>query len=184
MNNTKFSQVKEEENLVTKIVSTNRVAKVVKGGRNFSFNATMVVGDKKGNVGVGFGKANEIINAIAKAKARAIKNMLKVPIIKGTIPHEIIAKFNSSKILLKPAAEGTGIIAGSSARAVLDVAGYENVLTKSLGSNSAINVVKATIKALSEIRTIRDVAKLRGKTVEEITGKGVKENNEIENNSN
>jgi len=160
----------EPEFAVEKIVDTNRVAKVVKGGRNFSFNATVVVGDKEGNVGVGTGKANEIVNAIQKAKGRAGKTMFKVPIVKGTIPHEIIGRFRASKIMLKPASPGTGIIAGGPARAILEAAGIQDILTKSLGSNTSTNVVKATVNGLKELRTISQVARLRGKTIEEISG--------------
>ena len=160
----------EPEFAVEKIVDTNRVAKVVKGGRNFSFNATVVVGDKEGNVGVGTGKANEIVNAIQKAKGRAAKTMFKVPIVKGTIPHEIIGRFGASRIMLKPASPGTGIIAGGPARAILEAAGIQDILTKSLGSNTSANVVKATVNGLKELRTIAQVARLRGKTIEEITG--------------
>jgi small subunit ribosomal protein S5 len=163
-------QAQKNEFAIEKIVDTNRVAKVVKGGRNFSFNATVVVGDKNGMVGVGTGKANEIVDAIRKAKEKAAKNMFRVPIIKGTIPHEINARFGASKILLKPASPGTGIIAGGTARAILEAAGIENILAKSLGSNTPANVVKATVNGLKELRTISDVCKLRGKTFAEITG--------------
>lgn len=158
---------------VEKIVDTNRVAKVVKGGRNFSFNATVVVGDKNGMVGVGYGKANEIVDAIRKAKERAAKNMFRVPIIKGTIPHEIKAKFSASKVLMKPAAPGTGIIVGGPMRAIMEAVGVENILTKSMGSNTPVNVVKATVVGLKALRTIQDAAKLRGKTVDEIIGREV-----------
>ena len=160
----------EPEFAVEKIVATNRVAKVVKGGRNFSFNATVVVGDKEGNVGVGTGKANEIVNAIQKAKGRAGKTMFTVPIVKGTIPHEIIGRFGASRIMLKPASPGTGIIAGGPARAILEAAGIQDILTKSLGSNTSANVVKATVNGLKKLRTIAQVARLRGKTIEEISG--------------
>ncbi len=160
----------EPEFAIEKIVDTNRVAKVVKGGRNFSFNATVVVGDKEGKVGVGTGKANEIVNAIKKAKGKAGKTMFTVPIVKGTIPHEIIGRFGASKIMLKPASPGTGIIAGGPARAILEAAGIQDILTKSLGSNTSANVVKATVNGLKELRTISQVARLRGKTIEEISG--------------
>ncbi|MDP8267826.1 MAG: 30S ribosomal protein S5 [Candidatus Tenebribacter davisii] len=161
----------EPEFAVEKIVDTNRVAKVVKGGRNFSFNATVVVGDKEGKIGVGTGKANEIVNAIKKAKGRAGKTMFTIPIVKGTIPHEIIGRFGASRIMLKPASPGTGIIAGGPARAILEAAGIQDILTKSLGSNTSANVVKATVNGLQKLRTISQVARLRGKTIEEIGGK-------------
>lgn len=166
----------QEVEFVEKMVSTNRVAKVVKGGRNFSFNATIVVGDKKGKIGIGFGKANEIVDAIRKAREKAMKTMFFVPIVRGTIPHEIIGKFKASKMMLKPAAKGTGIIAGGSARAVLEVLGIENILTKSIGSNTALNVVKATVDGLKKLRTIGQVAKIRGKTISELTGQDENEN--------
>jgi small subunit ribosomal protein S5 len=160
----------EPEFAVEKIVDTNRVAKVVKGGRNFSFNATVVVGDKNGRVGVGTGKANEIVDAIRKAKERAGRSLFSVPIVNGTIPHEIIGRFGASKIMLRPASPGTGIIAGGPARAILEAVGLENILTKSLGSNTAANVVKATVNGLKELRTVQQVARLRNKTVAELTG--------------
>ncbi len=156
---------------VEKVVTTSRVAKVVKGGRNFSFNAVVVVGNKDGRIGVGVGKANEIVYAINKAKQRAAKNMFNVPIVNGTIPHELNGKFGASKILLKPASPGTGVIAGGPARAILEAAGIENILTKSLGSNTPANVVKATVNGLKNLRTISQVAKLRGKTIAELTGR-------------
>jgi len=163
---------------VEKIVDTNRVAKVVKGGRNFSFNATVVVGDKEGRVGVGTGKANEIVDAIRKAKERAGKTMFSVPIVNGTIPHELIGRFGASRIMLKPASPGTGIIAGGPARTILEAVGIENILTKSLGSNTPSNVVKATVQGLQSLRTIGDIAKLRGKSVVELTGQKQEATNE------
>lgn len=153
-----------------KIVDTNRVAKVVKGGRNFSFNAIVVVGNQQGVVGVGSGKANEITDAIRKAKDKAIKNAFRVPIVNGTIPHEVLAKYGASKILVKPASQGTGLIAGGTSRAIFEAAGIHNILAKSMGSNTPCNLVKATVVALTELRTLAQVAKLRGKTFEELSG--------------
>lgn len=153
-----------------KIVDTNRVAKVVKGGRNFSFNAIVVVGNLNGIVGVGSGKANEITDAIRKAKDKAIKNAFRVPIVKGTIPHEIIAKYGPSRILVKPASQGTGLIAGGTPRAIFEAAGIQNILAKSMGSNTPCNLVKATVAAMNELRTLAQVAKLRGKTLEFLAG--------------
>ncbi|MDD3534559.1 MAG: 30S ribosomal protein S5 [Candidatus Cloacimonetes bacterium] len=169
--NYQHTQNTEEEALVEKIIDTKRVAKVVKGGRNFSFTAIVVVGDKAGNIGIGNGKANEIVDAIRKARERAKKNMFKVPIVKGTVPHEILSRFGGSRVLIKPAAPGTGVIAGNTARAIFEVAGIENILCKSLGSNTPTNVVKATINGLKQMRTVADVARLRNKTVAEITGR-------------
>jgi small subunit ribosomal protein S5 len=166
----------EAQFAVEKMVDSNRVAKVVKGGRNFSFNATVVVGNKEGRVGVGTGKANEVVYAQQKAKDKAIANMFQVPLVNGTIPHEIVGKFGASRIMLRPAAPGTGVIAGGPARAILEAVGVENILTKSLGSNTAANVVKATVNGLKSLRTISEVARLRNKTVAELTGKEV--NNE------
>jgi small subunit ribosomal protein S5 len=160
----------EEEKLLEKIIETKRVSKVVKGGRNFSFSAIVVVGDKKGKVGVGTGKANEIVDAIRKAKEKAIKSMFIVPLVKGTVPHEFVARYGASRVLIKPASEGTGVIAGGTARAIFEAAGIENILCKSLGSNTPCNVVKATIDGLKSMRTIADVALLRGKTVAQLTG--------------
>jgi len=161
----------EPQFAIEKIVDTNRVAKVVKGGRNFSFNATVVVGDKEGKVGVGTGKANEIVDAIRKAKERAGNNLFSVPLVNGTIPHEIMGRFGASFIMLRPASPGTGIIAGGPARSILEAVGVENILTKSLGSNTPANVVKATVNGLKSLRTLSQVAKLRNKTVAEITGR-------------
>jgi small subunit ribosomal protein S5 len=160
----------EEEKLLEKIIETRRVAKVVKGGRNFSFSAIVVVGDKKGKVGVGTGKANEIVDAIRKAKEKATKAMFDVPIVKGTVPHEIVARYGASRVMIKPASEGTGIIAGGTARAIFEVAGIENILCKSLGSNTPCNVVKATIDGLKSMRTLAQVAALRGKTIAQLSG--------------
>lgn len=169
--NYQHNQNLEEETLVEKIIDTKRVAKVVKGGRNFSFSAIVVVGDKAGNVGVGSGKANEIVDAIRKAKEKAVKSMFRVPIVKGTVPHEIVARFGASKVMIKPASPGTGVIAGNTTRAIFEAAGIENILCKSLGSNTPTNVVKATISGLKAMRTIAEVARLRNKTVAQLTGR-------------
>ena len=154
--------------LQEKVVTINRVAKVVKGGRTFRFSALVVVGDGAGHVGVGNGKAAEVPDAIKKAIEDAKKNMIEVPIVNDTIPHELIGNFGSGKVLLKPAGEGTGLISGGAARAVLELAGYKNIRTKNLGSNNPRNAVYATLKALSEMKTAEMVAALRGKKVEEI----------------
>lgn len=166
----RHTQQDEEEKLVEKIVETKRVAKVVKGGRNFSFSAIVVVGDRNGNVGVGSGKANEIVDAIRKAKEKATKSMFKVPIVKGTVPHEIVARFGTSRVMIKPASPGTGVIAGNTTRAIFEAAGIENILCKSLGSNTPTNVVKATVIGLKSMRTLSDISRLRNKTIAQITG--------------
>ncbi len=153
-----------------KVVSINRVAKVVKGGRNFRFTAIVVVGDGNGNVGVGTGKSIEIPDAIKKGIEDAKKNMIKVPMVGTTIPHEVIGKSGAGRVLLMPASEGTGVIAGGPVRAVLELAGIRDIRTKSLRSNNPRNMVNATIQGLSSLKTVEDVAELRGKTVEEILG--------------
>ncbi len=154
--------------LKEKVVAINRVAKVVKGGRTFRFSALVVVGDEEGHVGVGNGKAAEVPDAIKKAIDDAKKNLVEVPIVNTTIPHEIIGSFGAGKVLLKPAEEGTGLLSGGAARAVLELAGYKNIRTKNLGSNNPRNAVYATIKALSELKTVEQVAALRGIKVSEI----------------
>ena len=161
------SQLELEE----KVVNIKRVTKVVKGGRNMRFAALVVVGDKNGHVGAGIGKAAEIPEAIRKGKEDAIKHLIEVPINEnGSIPHDWTGKFGSASVLLKSSPEGTGIIAGGPARNVLELAGYKNIRTKSLGSNNKQNVVLATIEGLSNIKTPEEVARLRGKSVEEILG--------------
>jgi small subunit ribosomal protein S5 len=157
-----------ETDLKEKMVALNRVAKVTKGGRTFSFAAVVVVGDGKGTVGHGLGKARDVSEAISKAVDDAKKNLIKVPIHGGTIPHEQHGKFGAGKVLIKPAADGTGVIAGGAMRAVLEIAGVHNVLAKSQGSSNPHNVVKATIDALSKLRTPLDIARQRGIAIEKL----------------
>jgi len=156
--------------LEERVVTVNRLAKVVKGGRRFRFAAVVVVGDKNGHVGFGTGKALEVPEAIKKAIDNAKKNLIKVPIVGTTIPHEINGQFGSGNVLMKPAAEGTGVISGGPIRAVLELAGVGDILTKSLGSNNPINMIRATINGLENLKTAEDVAKLRGISVEELLG--------------
>ncbi len=156
--------------MIEKIVSINRVAKTVKGGRRMRFAALMVVGDGKGNVGFGIGKAAEVPEAIRKGVEAAKKNMISVPILNTTIPHEVVGVFGAGRVMLKPASAGTGVIAGGPVRSVLEAAGISNILTKSLGSNNPINMVRATVVGLESLKTAEQVAALRGKSVEEILG--------------
>ncbi|SEP94906.1 30S ribosomal protein S5 [Neolewinella agarilytica] len=157
-----------EPELREKMVALNRVSKVTKGGRTFTFAAIVVVGDGKGKVGHGMGKARDISEAIQKATDTARKSMIKVPLHKGTIPHEQLGKYGAGKVLLKPASEGTGVIAGGAMRAVLDIAGVHNVLAKSQGSSNPHNVIKATIDALKKLRSPMDIAKQRGISMEKL----------------
>ncbi|MGI6116703.1 30S ribosomal protein S5 [Luoshenia tenuis] len=161
---------REESEFKEKLVAVNRVTKVVKGGRNFRFSALIVIGDEKGRVGCGMGKAAEIPEAIRKGVEDAKKNLITVPIVGTTIPHEVIGKFGTGKVVLMPAPEGSGVIAGGPARAVIEQAGIKDIVTKSYGTNNPINVVKATIEGLSRLKTIEEVARLRGKSVEELLG--------------
>ena len=159
-----------DDGIKTKLVTTRRVSKVVKGGRNSSFAALVVAGDGKGRVGVGMGKATEVPEAIKKAEQAARRDMKKISLNGTAIPHETVGEFSCSKVLLRPAPEGKGVIAGGSVRAVLELWGVNNITTKCYGSRNPINVVKATMKALEGLRTADEVAAMRGKTVEEILG--------------
>ena len=158
----------EDKEFKEKLVYVNRVAKVVKGGRNFRFTALVVVGDEKGQVGAGLGKAAEIPDAIAKAVQKAKRNLIKVPIVGTTIPHEVIGVFGRGKVLLLPAPEGTGVIAGGPARAVLELAGVKDIKTKSQGSNTPANCVKATLEGLKALKTAEEYAKRRGISVDQL----------------
>ncbi|MBM66630.1 MAG: 30S ribosomal protein S5 [Myxococcales bacterium] len=159
-----------EQDLEDKVIHLNRVAKVVKGGRRFAFSALVAVGDGKGNVGVGLGKAREVPDAIRKGTERARRNMVVVPIEDGTIPHEVLGHAGAGRVMLRPAGAGTGVIAGSGIRAVMELAGVQNVITKCIGSNNPNNMIRATMDAIGQLRSADEVARRRGKTVEEIRG--------------
>ena len=163
-----FKQDTEENQLIDKVVHISRVAKVVKGGRRFSFSAIVVVGDGEGSVGYGLGKAGEVPEAIRKGVEKAKKTMIKVPLDEGTVPFKVIGKYGAGRVMLKPASEGTGVIAGGAVRAVLEAVGIQNILTKCMGTNNPHNVVKATVDGLKQLESIESVAARRGLQVQDI----------------
>ena len=169
-NNRAPRRAEENDGLVKKLIAVNRVTKTVKGGRNMRFAALVVVGDGKGKIGCAMGKAKEVPEAIDKATARAKKNMFAVSLLGTSIPHEVIGKFGRGSVLMLPAAEGTGVIAGGPVRAIMEAVGISNIRTKSHGTNNPINCVKAAIEGLKSLRTAEEIAAIRGKTVEEING--------------
>ncbi len=159
-------QTQLESGFIEKIVHLNRVAKVVKGGRRFSFSALVVVGDGKGNVGYGLGKAQEVPEALRKATERARKTMVHIPLVEGTLPYEVLGRFGAGRVMLRPASRGTGIIAGGAVRAVMEAAGVTDVLAKAIGTNNPHNVLRAAMEGLTSLRSAKDVSELRGKKVE------------------
>ncbi len=161
---------RDQNEYVEKLVKLNRVAKVLKGGRRFSFSALVVVGDQKGRVGYGFGKANDVSEAIRKSVTKAKANMIKVPLKNSTLPHDIIGEYKSAKVLLKPAAPGTGIVAGGSVRSVMDAVGVTDIISKSFGSRNEINMIKAVFNGLENLQTAKEVAAARGKDLKDVWG--------------
>ena len=162
--------MEKDKEFVEKLIKLNRVAKVVKGGRRFSFSALMVVGDRNGRVGFGFGKANDVAEAIRKSIEKAKKNLITVPIKNSTVPHEIIGNFKSASVLLKPASPGTGVIAGGPVRAIMEACGIHDILSKSLGSKNTMNIVKATFNGIENIFDAKEIARNRGKSLDEMWG--------------
>lgn len=170
MEHQKNSERKPADEFVEKLVKLNRTCKTVKGGRRMSFSALTVVGDKKGRIGYGFGKANDVSEAIRKSLEKAKSNLITLPMKNGTLPHEVLGNYKSSSVLLKPACPGTGIIAGGAVRAVMDAAGVTDVISKSLGSCTSVNVIRATFNAVTQIMNARTVAENRGKTLKDMWG--------------
>ena len=165
-----FDKEPKEKEFEEKLITLNRTSKTVKGGRRMSFSALTVVGDKKGRVGYGLGKANDVSEAIKKSIDKAKRNLIFVPLKNGTVPHDVIGKYKSSEVLVKPACSGTGIIAGGTVRAIMEVAGATDIQSKSLGSNAAVNVVRATFDAISKLMDAKKIAANRGKTLDELWG--------------
>ncbi|AGR41597.1 30S ribosomal protein S5 [Spiroplasma taiwanense] len=163
-NNLRFSRNKEDNPFEERVVTINRVTKVTKGGRRFRFAAVVVIGDKKGRVGLGTGKANEVPDAIKKAIKEARKSLVRIPLAGSTVPHDVMGHYGAGKVMIKPAKKGTGVIAGGPVRAVIELAGISDIYTKSLGSNTPINMIRATLEGLKEMQTPEQIARLRGKT--------------------